>query len=91
MSVNLTFGIGEQSACFDVNIINDTICEFDPFEHFFADLTYVSGEHPILIDPAKTSVLTNDTAEPECGKMITCVNFDSYVHDHQICRPCVFN
>ena len=51
--------------CHDVEIINDNICEV---EVFFANLVYISGEQPIIINPARTVVIINDTAEPECGE-----------------------
>ena len=35
-------------------------------------MVYVSGEQPILIDPARTCVIINDNTEPECGKHVNC-------------------
>ena len=54
--------------CHDVEIINDNICEMESVEVFFANLVYISGEQPIIINPARTAVIINDTAEPECGE-----------------------
>ena len=56
--------------CLDINILNDNNCEIDPIEDFFSNLAYVSGEQPINIDPARTRVIINETAEPECGRCI---------------------
>ena len=67
--VPLMFEVGDLRVCYDVEIIDDTICELESIEDFFANLAYVSGEQPIIIDPEMTRVIINDTAEPECGKL----------------------
>ena len=66
--VPLIFGVGDYRVCLDMNVMNDSNCEIDPIEDFFSNLAYVSGEQPINIDPARTHVIINDTAEPECGR-----------------------
>jgi len=48
-----------------------------PNEQFFSDLSYVSGIQPVNIDPARTTVIIDDSAEPECGKCIVCVSISS--------------
>ena len=54
--------------CHNVEITNDNICEVESVEVFFANLVYISGEQPIIINPARTVVIINDTVEPECGE-----------------------
>ena len=66
--VPLMFGVGDERVCYDIGIVNDTICELEPIEDFFSNLVYISGEQPIIIDTARTRVIIDDTAEPECGK-----------------------
>ena len=68
MNEELVFNVGDSRVCHTVTITNDSICEIDPNEQFFSDLSYVSGEEPITIDPVRATVIINDTAEPECGK-----------------------
>ena len=58
--------------CHTVAIMNDSICEIDPNEQFFSDLSYVSGIQPITIDPERATVVIDDTNEPECGKYRKC-------------------
>ena len=47
---------------------------YDPDVHVTNEsagsVAYVSGEQPINIDPARTRVIINETAEPECGRCI---------------------
>ena len=54
--------------CHTITILNDDECEKDPNENFFSDLSYVSGDQPIEINPARAEVVINDIGEPECGK-----------------------
>ena len=63
--VPLMFGVGDERVCYDIGIVNDTICELEPIEDFFSNLVYISGEQPIITD---TRVIIDDTAEPKCGK-----------------------
>ena len=68
VSADLIFGFGDSRVCHNVTIIDDGDCEIDPIEDFFANLAYVSEEQPINIDPDRTHVIIDDTAEPECGR-----------------------
>ena len=68
MNEQLVFGLGETRVCHTITITNDNICESDPNEFFFSDLSYVSGIQPIAIDPSRAQVIIDDTNEPECGK-----------------------
>ena len=63
--------------CHTVNITDDNVCENEPNEQFFSDLSYVSGIQPVNIDPARATVIIDDSAEPECGKCIVCVSISS--------------
>ena len=65
--VPLMFAVGETTVCHNVDIIDDDDCE-QPFEDFFSNLVYASGEMPISITRPRTRVIIDDTAEPECGK-----------------------
>jgi len=64
----LVFGLGDTRVCHTITITNDDICEIDPNEFFFSDLSYVSGIQPITIDPERAQVIIDDTNEPECSK-----------------------
>ena len=70
IEVLLSFGVGDRRVCHDIDIIDDNICEVEPIEDFSVILQYVSGDQPIIIDPANTHITINDNAESECGKMI---------------------
>ena len=61
------FGAGDSRVCHDVNILDDIDCE-TPYEDFFSNLEYDSGDMPIIITRPRTQVIINDTAEPECGE-----------------------
>ena len=65
----LTFNAGDARVCASIVINDDNHCEVSA-EKFFVQLTLVSGELPININPALTStqVIIDDSAEPECGK-----------------------
>ena len=66
----LVFAVGETRVCHRVQITQDNTCEIDrePFEDFFSNLQYESGEMPIIINRNQTRVLIDDSNEPECGK-----------------------
>ena len=66
----LDFAVGQTTACHDVNIIDDNICENDSF---FFNLVLDGGEQPIGVDPEQIQVIIDDTTEPECG--------ESYYHN----------
>ena len=62
----LVFNIGDDRVCHNVSINDDNECE-QPAESFLSQLSYVSGELPIIIDPEDARVFIDDTAEPECA------------------------
>ena len=61
----VTFNANETRACHTIDITQDDICESDPNEFFFSDLSYVGGL-PLSIDPSTAQVIIDDTNEPEC-------------------------
>ena len=61
------FQMGDVRVCHNVVIIDDDDCE-TPFEDFFSNLEYDSGDMPIIITRDRTRVIINDTDELECGK-----------------------
>ncbi|CAI8026301.1 Deleted in malignant brain tumors 1 protein [Geodia barretti] len=65
VDVPLMFEVGDDRVCHDVVIIDGDDCE-TPFEDFFSNLEYYSGDMPIIITRDRTRVNINDTAEPEC-------------------------
>ena len=66
----LVFPRGQDRVCHDIAILQDDDCEILRVEDFFSNLEYVSGDQPITIDPARASVVIDDTNEPECGECV---------------------
>ena len=65
----VTFSLGESRACHTIDISQDIVCEAHPEnEHFFSDLSLVTGTRDITIDPPTAQVIINDLDEPECRK-----------------------
>ena len=62
----LVFNTGDTRVCHSITILQDNVCESDPNEFFFSDLSHVSGQERINIDPPTAQVIINDTNEPEC-------------------------
>ena len=50
-------------------IRQDDICETDPDEFFFSNITLVSGTPPIDVIHPQAIVFIDDSLEPECGKL----------------------
>ena len=67
-NVRLDFAVGDERVCHLVSIVDDDICEIDPYENFFSNLVFGGGEQPILVDPPRTEVIIDDTNQPECGE-----------------------
>ena len=67
----LVFNTGDMRQCHDVIIEDDQLCE-QPAENFFSDLSYVSGQQVVTINPDRTTVVIDDDNEPECGKITEC-------------------
>ena len=66
----LMFSRGDTVMCHRIHIIDDDICEVNPAESFFSQLTYVSGILPIDVSPQVVEVIINDENEPECGMLL---------------------
>ena len=75
----LVFNRDITRVCHDIDILQDDICESDPNEFFFSNLTLSSGMQPIIVFPPSAEVIIDDTAEPECK---------SYIHIYRI--QCIF-
>ncbi|CAI8013538.1 hypothetical protein GBAR_LOCUS8570 [Geodia barretti] len=78
VDVPLMFQVGDDRVCHDVVIIDDDDCE-TPFEDFFSNLEYGSGDMPIIITRDRTRVIINDTAEPECEPITVGYNPATYM------------
>ena len=63
----LTFATGDDRQCHSVRIVNNDICE--DTEHFFSNLTLVSGIPRITVDPDGAKVIIDDT--DDCGKCVS--------------------
>ena len=50
-------------------INDDDNCEKNPNKNFFSNITLNSGIPDILVTIPRAHVTTDDTAEPECGKL----------------------
>ena len=68
----LVFNRGDTVMCHRIPIIDDDICEVNPAEPFFSELTYVSGNLPIDVSPPVAEVIFTDEneLEPECGTLL---------------------
>ena len=64
----LVFNIGDTRKSHTITILDDTVCERTPNEHFFSDLFQVRGL--VTIDPMRATVLINDFDETECGELL---------------------
>ena len=76
----LVFSRGDTRVCHTIDILQDIICEDDPNENFFSDLSYVSGVPPITINPPTAQIVIDDSDELECkyekiSLLTLCVNF----------------
>ena len=63
--VELVFNTGDARQCHDVIIEDDQLCEM-PAENFFSDLSYVSGQQVVTINPVQTTVFIDDSGADEC-------------------------
>ena len=64
----IQFNAGDVSRTHTIHIIDDSLCESDPIEFFFSNITLFSGVPPIDVIESQARVIINDTLEPECGK-----------------------
>ena len=63
----LMFTTGQSRQCHSVRIVDNEICE--DMEHFFSNLTLVSGIPRITVDPDGAKVIIDDT--DDCGKCVS--------------------
>ena len=67
----LVFNRGDTVMCHRIPIIDDNICEVNPAERFFSELTYVSEILPIVSPPVAEVIFTDENElEPECGTLL---------------------
>ena len=68
VNVRLNFAARQERACHHVSIVDDDICELDTNKNFSSGLEYGGGEQPIIVNPALTEIIIDDTNQPECGE-----------------------
>ena len=67
----ITFEAGDVTQTHRIIINNDTECEILPEnEIFFSNIALESGIPDIFVTEPRATVTIDDTAEPECGKLI---------------------
>ena len=67
----ITFEAGDVTQTHRIIINNDTECEILPEnENFFSNLDLNSGTPDIFVTEPQATVTIDDTAEPECRKLI---------------------
>ena len=68
-SITQTLGPFNQThrrLCVDVAIMNDMVCEADPYPEYFM-ATMVSSNENVTVGLKRTAVFIEDRGEPECG------------------------
>ena len=66
----IQFNTGDTNQTHTITIAQDLLCEIDPNEFFFSNITLVSGVQPIDVIRPLATVIIDDTMEPECGKYL---------------------
>ena len=51
-----------------ITINQDDICENNPNENFFSNITLTSGQPPIFVTRPRVRVIIDDSPQPECSK-----------------------
>ena len=67
----IQFNTGDTNQTHTITIAQDDLCEIDPNEFFFSNITLVSGIQPIDVIRPQATVIIDDIMEPECGKLFT--------------------
>ena len=66
----IIFEVGDVTRTHRIIINNDTECEILPEnEIFFSNIALNSGIPDIFVTEPRATVIIDDTAEPECGKL----------------------
>ena len=65
----IQFSAGEVTKFHIIHINDDIECEKDPNENLFSNIAVHNGIPDISITVPRAHVTTDDTAEPECGKL----------------------
>ena len=64
----IQFNTGDTNQTHTIIIRQDDLCENDPNEFFFSNITLVNGVQPIDVIRPLATVFIDDSLEPECGK-----------------------
>ena len=64
----IQFNVGDVRVNHTIIINQDEICENDPDEFFFSDITFNSGMQPINVIRETATITIDDSIEPECSK-----------------------
>ena len=64
----IQFNMGDVRVMHTIRINQDEICETDPDEFFFSDITFNSGMQPINVIRETATITIDDSNEPECSK-----------------------
>ena len=64
----IQFNVGDVRVNHNITIIDDEICEDNPNEFFYSNLTLFSGEQPIIVIRPDALIVIDDTLEPDCSK-----------------------
>ena len=67
----IQFNTGDTNQTHMILSEQDNICEIDPNEFFFSNITLVGGVQPIDVIQPLATVIIDDTMEPECSELFT--------------------
>ena len=65
----IQFNAGDVTQMYTILINDDDSCEKVPNENFFSNTILNRGIPDILLTIPRTTIIIDDTAEPECGKL----------------------
>ena len=64
----IQFNVGDVRVMHTIRINQDQLCETDPDEYFFSNITLNSDMQPINVIEETAIIIIDDSAEPECSK-----------------------
>ena len=62
------FAMGDTFQTHTIIINDDNVCENEPNEFFFSNISLGTGVQPIFVIQPQATVIIDDAAEPECRK-----------------------
>ena len=62
------FAMGDTFQTHTIIINDDNVCENEPNEFFFSNISLGTGVQPIFVIQPQANVTIDDAAEPECRK-----------------------